>query len=244
MTFDQIVARIATDLNISAAASLVRIGEHVNLRYRYVLSEIGMNDFSRVSFEAELEPNTREQAVTSDNDPIIERIVAIYRRADSDTTPVDEHTRWVPMDDLTYEEMQEEMLRSDIATKWAKKRVGATSTTFLINSSVPNGQTVLIEGEEHSSELAGDDVPAFPESFHNILVLGGKVDELRKMEKYPMADRLEGQPLANGLPALPGTFFGDLARLKLKTTLMAYGDIRQGKHGRLNFQRPGRRGRW
>ncbi len=233
MTFDEIVAAIATDLNLSAPAALVRIGTHVNLRYRYVLSELGMNDYSRVSFTADLEPGTREQEVTEDNDPVIERIVAIYRRADpDDDTVTDAEARWVPLDDLTYEEMQEELPREDLATKWARKRVGALSTTFILNSSIPNGQTVLIEGEEHSSELSGDDQPAFPASFHNILVLGGKVDELRKMEKYPMADRLEGSV------EKPGTFFGDLARLKLKAAMVAYGNIKQGKHGRLDSAWP------
>lgn len=238
MTFDEIVSAVCVDLNISAQDSIDRVGRHVNLRYRFVLSEIGMNDFSRVSFEADLEPGTRDQEVASDNDPVIERVVAIWRQPDTD--PPDPEAQWVPMGQVTWEEILSEVPRSNDATKWAKKRVGALSTQFRINSDIPDGQTVLIEGEEHSSELSGDDVPAFPESFHNILVNGAKCDELRKMEKIVLADRLEGNPQEN--PAKPGTFFGDLARLKLKTALMAFGNIRQGEHSTF-ARRPWQRGR-
>lgn len=228
MTFDQIVGQVCTDLGITAPDSIDRVGSHVNNRYKNVLSDLGMNDFSRVEVEVTLEGNTREQEYASD-DPRIERIVAIYKRVTTSDTGTGSDDNWVALDQLTYNEMKEEVPSEGEPTSWAKKRVGSGSTIFLIDSTIPNGYNVLIEGEETASELEGDTEPAFNTMFHDLLVFGAKADEYDKMKDAA------SQALSKKFET---KFTTQMNKLRLKTTMMAYGNIIQGKHPRTASRRP------
>lgn len=219
MTFDDIVDMVCLDLNITSPSSITRVGTHVNRRYQQVMDALGMNVFARVSFDLELEPGTRTQTLDETTTPVVQRIVSLYRQGDASDN-------LCPLDELTFEEMQHEIPGTGDATKWSRVRMGPTSTTFMLNSTVPDGQTLMVEGEEHASVLADDDVPAFTESFHDVLVFGAKADELRKMEKFPLAKEFEGDERN---PSGSYNFQGRLAQLRLKSILMQHGNIVQGK---------------
>jgi hypothetical protein len=226
MTFDEMVARVAGRVNQTSTTALARIGENLNIRYRRVMAALGMNVFARQSFVAELEPNTNEQVYDDSNPIVLERIVSLYVQDSADARPR-------ALDQLSFDEMQTEIPTEDVPTKWAIKRVGARSTTFLINSTIPNGQAVIIEGEETTSELSTDMEPSFPEAFHEMLVLGALADEYYKLatgnaNALSMARQFDGN--AKEPESTPNSFEGMLAQLRLKMALAAHGNIQQGKH--------------
>lgn len=228
MTFDEICGLIATDLNIIAPTSLDRIGLHVNRRYRRVMNALGMNDVTRVEVEFPLTAGQQNQMYDLDN-PVIERILSIWRQGDSTHAPGVYNQ---PLDQLSFDEMKEVVPTEADPTKWSKVRVSDAATSFKIDSTIPDGFTVLVVGEEQTLDLDGSQTPSFPEGFHDLLYIGGKVDELRKLKdaaSLSLARELEGN--AQNPAATPGTFYGMLAELKLKMTLASFGNIVQGKHG-------------
>lgn len=224
------------DLNLTSSEAQYRVGIHLNLRYKQVLSELGMNDFTRVMPEVELAAGTQLQEY-ADEDPIIERIVNIFRQDDGPTG------RYIPLTQITYDEMQEKPPTTDVPRFWCRKRQSALSTIFMIDSTIPDGQNVFIEGEEHASELADDAEPAFSESYQDILIFGAKADEYRKQKdaaSLQLAQQFEGS--SERPDSTPNSFWGRMAKLKLKQALMAYGDIYQGKT-RFDTRLPWMRGR-
>lgn len=179
MTFDEIVSLVASDLNLTADTAITRIGLHTNRRYRRVTTRLGMNVFRRIEIEFACAIDQSLQTVTD-----IERITAIFNITDPLVRPR-------ALEEISYDEMKQEVPRDDTPTRWAKQRMRASETDFLLNSTVPDALTLLIEGEEIASTLSGDDEPAFNESYHDVLVFGAKADELRKMEKQSLARDME-----------------------------------------------------
>lgn len=214
MTFDEIVAMIALDLNIATTntVSFTRIGTHVNRRYRQVMRRLGMNVFSRGEFDFDCVPGTALQTIPDDNDPVITRVVSVFYQADATTRPR-------ALIELSYDEIKQMVPTTDIPTHWAPQKMGSDTVTFRINSTVPDGLTLIIEAELSKSTLAGSDVPEFSEEFHEILVKGGKADELLKMEKPTLSRVLKDE------------FIEDLNELSLKAVIGAHADIVQNKYG-------------
>lgn len=221
MTFTEIVADVARDLNLRGDETLTRIGASVNHRHRRILRALGMNVYSRIEVDVDLAAGTQDQIYDLD-DPVLCRLVALYYKpAATATNPNPKSTM---LDELTFEEMKEVVpTEDDVPQSWCKVRVGANWTQFKIDSTIPNGATVTVEGEEVPSQLEGDMPPYFDENFHEMLVVGAKADECARM-KTP-----EGRALAKDFNA---DFDNSLGELRLKQTLMAGGLIRQGKHGK------------
>lgn len=211
MTFTDIVAMAATDLNITQASSITRIGTHVNRRYRKIMRRLGLSVFSRVEFDFVCTPGTQTQTVLSSNTPVITRIVNIFYQP----TPT---TKARKLEEYTYDELRVMIANVDPPRYWAKKKMASETVTFMIDSTVPNGLTLALECEATKSTLAGTDVPGFSEEFHEILVVGAKADELLKMEKPTLAREFKTQ------------FEEDLNELAYKAVVGAALDIVQNKH--------------
>jgi hypothetical protein len=187
MTFDDIVDTIAKDLKLTSDDARASIGVHVNRRYRRVTAFLAMNVFRRVDVDFACTPGTQQQTIQPVVFPEflgIERITGIFYQVSATSSAT-------PLDEITYDEMKTEVPTLGIPTKWAKKRMGSNYTDFVINSTVPNGLTLQIEGEECASDLADDVEPAFSESYHDILIFGAKADQLRKLEKQLLARDME-----------------------------------------------------
>jgi hypothetical protein len=219
MTFTEIVDMVALDLNIATTKteSITRIGTHVNRRYRVIMRRLGLNVFSRAEFDFDCTPATNIQTVLANNDPVITRIVSIWYQAP--TTPPEPEARAVPLEQLSADEMRSTLVGDGIPTKWCRFKEGSETVTFKINSTIPDGLTLILEAELTKSTLAGTDVPDFSEEFHELLVIGAKADELRKMEK----------------PSLAREFLKDFEdgvnELSLKAVIGAHQDIVQNKYG-------------
>lgn len=210
MTFDEIVDMVAKDMGITAPASITRIGTHVNARYRKVMRRLGLDVYSRVELDFDCQAGSREQEVVDDNVPSVQKVKAVWFQPSTSS-------RFIPLDDLTYDEMMERVVGTGDPTAWAPKRMGAHNIVFLLDSTVNLGCSLVLECEEVASTLSGDDEPGFLVAFHEMLVKGAKGDEYAKMEKFAAAKTFKDE------------FEIDLNELSLKTVLSAHKTIQQGK---------------
>lgn len=216
MNFTEIVNMVKSDLNLTQAVSIARIGGHVNRRYRKVMRRLGLNVFSRAEFDFDCLDGSQEQTVDANNDIVIERIVSIFYQIPF--APGDIPTRARALDEITYDEMRTVVpMDGDAPRRWAKKKMGSTEVTFLLDT-IPSDLTIILECESVKSELSGNDEPEFFESFHELLVDGAKADELRKLEKPALARDFEV------------AFKEALDELALKAVLAAHMDVVQNKN--------------
>lgn len=203
MTFDEIVADVCGRLDLTSPDAITRVGLRVNRRYRRITSSIGLMSTRRVSNTFVTAIGTRVQSITG-----VEKIFAI-QNADIPNSP--------PLRELLYEEMLETIPTVGPPTAWAVRRVGASSVVVVFDSSFAVSSTLTIDGEETASTLSGTQIPAFPESFHDVLVFGALADELRKKEKINLARDADSE------------YDRILGELRLHIALTGLGDIVQGK---------------
>lgn len=173
MTFDEIVSDVAGRVNVTQASGITRIGTHVNRRYRRVTSSIGLIDFRRTQILFPVTTLTRTQTITG-----IEKVISVVNASVSNGTPLDE---------ITYEEMLEVVPTTGGPSCYAVKRLGASSVVLVFDSTFAAATNLSVEGEEIASTLSGSQIPAFSESYHDVLVFGALADEQRKMEKISLA---------------------------------------------------------
>lgn len=210
--------QVCNDLNLRGDDTIARVGDKVNARYREVVRRLGMNVYTRVEVDIQLEGGTQDQIYDLD-DPVIGRIVALYYTPDPTTSNPNPKAKM--LDELTFEEMKEVVPTTDTPRRWCKVRVGSNWTQFKTDSTVPNGATLTVEGEEVPSVLEGDAEPQFESLYHDILVYGAKADELSKQKDA--SARAAATDWNN-------KFTLELNNLALKQALMAGGVIKQGKH--------------
>ncbi len=82
MTFTEVVAKIADRLNLTSPASLVRIGEEVNERYREVLSGVGLQGSVRTTASATVTVGSRYLTFTC------EKIFDIFDQSGRNVTSI------------------------------------------------------------------------------------------------------------------------------------------------------------
>lgn len=176
MTFDEIVSDVAERLNLTSTEAIARIGRRVNRRYRRICVRIGLVSFRRSSSSVTVTPATRDQTFTG------EKVLSIK---------VSGATK--PLDSVSYAEMQEIIPTTGNPTCWAVKRAGATSQVIQFDATMDSGLDLIVEVEDVGSTLSGSQVPAFPESWHDVLIFGTLADELRKKEKVALARDAEAE---------------------------------------------------
>lgn len=203
MTFDEIVSDICGRLDLTTADAIARVGLRVNRRYRRVTTSIGMVSTRRVSNAFAVTIGMRVQVITN-----VEKIFAI-QNADISNSP--------PLREMLYEEMLMTIPTTGAPRAWAVRRVGASTVTVVFDSTFATATNLTIDGEETASTLSGSQIPAFPESFHDLLVFGAVADELRKKEKIALARDADLE------------YERILGELRLHIAISGFGDVVQGK---------------
>lgn len=186
MTFDQIVQKVKDKLNLTSTDATDRIGERVNELYRAVTSSIGLETSRRV-----------ETSVTYDSDVDVTLPLITVTGMEKILTVRLETTGNVPktLEERTYDDikgLQTVPPHNQDPQAWAVFREDYNSVEIIIDA-FPDGTpfTLQFEGIENASTLTGSNVPAFPESFHDLLVEGARAEELLKMEKPGLAQIAE-----------------------------------------------------
>lgn len=176
MTFTEIVTEVTSDLNLTSSTATTRVGRKVNIRYREVMSSLGLLRSRRGSNTQASVAGTNLITFTGLNK--VTRVLNLT--AGSGVTATKEELEQVEWDEI--EEMT--IPSSDSPTKWAVKTAG--SITVIVAFDVAfTGTSVSLRADGYAtlSDLSGATEPAFPNDFHDALVWLVKADEYMKMEK-------------------------------------------------------------
>lgn len=210
MTFTTIVATVQDRLNLTSSASATRIGEFVNERYRHLTASIGLITSRRETGTLVVNPTL--VLVYPDLPEItillMEKILKITLLSDGGVKVLPEKT---------FDDISNMNTNTALPQCWAVKLVEAHQVTIILDA-VPltTPFTLGIEGYAQADVLSGSVEPAFPESFHDILIHGAMADELKKMEKPQLAQLAENK------------FETRLSDLRMFIAKSAYVDIVQG----------------
>lgn len=200
MTFDEIVSDVAGRLNLTTPDAITRIGLRVNRRYRRIAVSIGLITLRREVNSFSVVAGLRDQDIPG------EKVLSITLAG---------QTR--PIDAMLFNEMQETVPTTGAPRRWAVKRQNASTVTVRFDSTMDSGQDMTVEVEAAGSTLVGSAIPAFPESWHDILVYGALSDELNKKEKTKLGNDAEA------------TYATMLSELRLHIAVNGYVDQQQGK---------------
>lgn len=205
MTFTQIQTEILDRLNLSSSTATSRIGRAINRKYRLVTSAIGLELSRRASVQATVTIGVSELVWTN-----TEKIVNVFNRS------VSPYRR---LDEMTVDELRavQPFTASDSPTQYAILSQTSDTITILLNCIPQTAFALYADIYQAVSDLSGVNEPAFPESFHDVLIEGVLSDELRKMEKPQLAQIAQNE------------YDRILSDLKFWVAKSAYLDMYQGK---------------
>jgi hypothetical protein len=206
---NELVEYVAADLNTPSQEIKTRIGHELNVRYKQVTSSIGLIPTRRVEREASTTPDDRFVTFAD-----IEKLDAVFRK----TSDVDPGANSILLSEVTSDEMEKLSVRDDPPTKFCIHTVDPTSVTIKIDCLPVDPTTLYASGLANASTLTNNDQPAFPESFHDILIHGVKADEYRRREKFQLAKECEM------------LFMQRLSDLRMFLAKSAYLDLYRGKN--------------
>lgn len=180
MTFTEIRDKVADRCNLSSPTALTRIGDSINEKYKKVATSIGLQTTSRgVATAATVIGN---RLLTFGPAPVkVQKIYAIYDAA----SPLP------PLRNISFEEMRQRRVGSGKAKAYAVAAMSSDSVTVVFDNTPSAIMTWTADVEVNVTTLSGVQVPAFAESFHDILLYAAMAIELEKMEKYEAAKALE-----------------------------------------------------
>lgn len=227
MTFDEIVAVVATELNLTSATAITRIGKSVNRGYKEICTDpmiaidtVGEQLGVQVSTVVGAQQLTWSNLTTT---PVVSvgKILRIYNPVSTPATPLFEST----VDEIT-----NTTVTGDPAQRWAPLARGALSVTVLLDSIPASIYALQADVLTNTATLSGTQIPAFSENFHDILVTYGKWQELKKMQNY--AGAKEEEILYHGIPTPDGRYSGGrLSELRLFLASSMHRKVYQGKTG-------------
>ncbi len=175
MTFTEIVNEVSGRMNLTSTAAIARIGANVNIRNRQVCTALGLDTSGRA-------PAT--QAATIGNRYVT---FANTLKIFNITHPANP----LPLGEITVDEMRNRLAAANPPTEYAIYRQREDSITILLDGVPLTAYVLTADILEKTATLSGSSEPAWVENYHDILVDGAIVTELRKMEKYQMANDLD-----------------------------------------------------
>ncbi len=189
MTFTEISTEVCEDLAITATASVARVGREINIRYRGIVSSLGLKNSMFGSNTQASVAATNEITFTSLNK--ITRVVNLT--AGSGVTATVQELK-----EVTWDEIREMTIpNSNSPTKWASKTIGSITVVVAFDVAFTSTAVSLrADGFAPTTTLSGSTEPIFPQNFHDILVWGVKADEYMKMEKPALAKYCEAKAAA------------------------------------------------
>lgn len=184
MTFTEIQTEIDEDLNLTSATAVARVGREINIRYRGLVSSIGLKTSKFGSNTQASVAATNEITFSSLNK--VTRVVNLTAGSGV-TATVGE------LAEVTWDEIRELTIpSSNTPLRWATKIAGAITVVVAFDVAFTSTAVSLrADGFAPMTTLSGATEPIFPQEFHDILVWGVKADEYMKMEKPAMAKYCE-----------------------------------------------------
>lgn len=175
-------------LNLTQTAARTRIKYELNLRYREIVTSLGLGLVRRgliqvSSVTSQAEYDTIDTGTSSLK--IIKPISVMWNPTPTllGQVTLQQLRKWDP--DLSQEGTPQ---------VWALVAMGATSCTIRLwpQPDVTTANCIIIDGLLIGTDMSADaDVPAFPEDFHDVLERMVIADELDKQEKPNLAAKQE-----------------------------------------------------
>jgi hypothetical protein len=209
VTANELVEYIEEDLNTPSQEAKARISHSLNMRYKQVTSAIGLIPTRRIEVEAAASPDDRFVTFAD-----IEKLDAIFYKSND----VEVDAKPTTLREVTNDEMLALPIRSEPPTKFSIYNVGPTSVTIKMDCVPVDSFILYAHGLATATTITNNDQPAFPESFHDILIHGVKADEYRRREKAGLAKESEI------------LFQQRLSDLRMFIAKSAYLDVWRSKH--------------
>lgn len=209
MEFDEIVEDVMGQLNLSSTEAEERVGKLVNRYYKRVTSSLGIATVARRVFDVEGLTTLASAEVAFE---LMEKVTRVWYLSDGVKQFLDEKT----LDELR----DEDPPSGDTPSRYAVVSRSATTVTILLDELAETEYSLFADGYQPADVLADDDEPAFPESFHDILVYGPLKDEARHLNQTELARDAKTE------------YEDRLSGLRMEVAKSAYLRIRQGDRPR------------
>lgn len=169
MTFDELVVEVSARLNLVSAEAMTRIGREINVRYREVTGELGLQTSRRTTVS--------QDTTIGDRFVTFHDVEKLYDVFDDEDPPS-------MLTQVTFTELRDRAAQSgDLPKDYAVAMSDARSVTIFLDKTPETAYTLNADAQSVAAVLADEDEPAFPESFHDVLIEGVIAVELRKQEK-------------------------------------------------------------
>lgn len=205
MTADELVVHMMDALNLTSPEASTRINRSLNVRYKRVTSAIGLITSRRSTVSKTATIGSSQFTFSG-----VEHLDVVYRKVG---------TRNIPLIEITDDEMLDRTTRSEPPRVYSVTTVNPQTITITVDCTPTTEFTLYAHGLAILPVLSGSASPAFPESFHDVLIHGVLADEYRKMEKMQYSKDAEMD------------YERRLSDLKMFIAKSAYMDIYAGKHG-------------
>lgn len=181
MTFTELRAEIMDRLNLSSPEASTRIGRAINRKYRRITTSIGLQLSRRTTVQQLV--TISSAFITLSN---VEKVISVTNK---NTTPYRQLT------EVTIEELRagEPYSLGDTPTMYSINSIGSDFVVIEINRIPQTAYALYADVHQAVVDLSGTNEPAFPESYHDVLIEGVISDELRKMEKPALAGIAESE---------------------------------------------------
>ena len=206
MLFTDLRTEILDRLNYTSTDSTTRVGRLINKVYREIGTAIGLSFSRQTNTSITVTTGTADQTFTA-----TEKVLQVWT-LDSDSNPS------ILSEVLPPELREEAAPSSDEPHRYAIISTTSNTVKIRLDAKPATAYTLYADIIGEVADLSGSNEPAFPESFHDIIIEGVLKDEYRKLEKLQLARESERQ------------FEKRLSDLRMFMAKSNYLDIQQGKN--------------
>lgn len=204
MTRSEIVTEIKDRLGYTSTTADTRVIRAVQRIYRTVTSSIGIRKARYTNATKVVTVGDPEVTFTA-----VEKIYQVWRQTSGGKPIV---LSKVPIERLRESTAGD----SDGAFNYAEKSITSNTVTIRLDATPATAYTLYADVLSEINDLGSSDEPAFPESFHDILIEGVLRDEYRKQQQVQLARDTEV------------TYQQRISDLRMFLATDAYMDIQQG----------------
>lgn len=174
MTFAEIQTAVGDYCMLTSGPALARVGAAINRHYRRITASIGLDPTRYVS--RAMTTTNGVGTVTFSSIEKIDRVVDV-------TTA----SAIVLLQEVSVHELRSTQPGTSAPQRWAFLNSDADSVTILLDTLPQTAYSLRADGWTTLADLTASDEPAFPESYHDILVWAVISEELLKKEKDKLA---------------------------------------------------------
>lgn len=178
MTFTELKAKVKDYCNLTSPEADARVGRSLNAEYRRITSSLGLDATRFVTRTASTVVNQAYATFTS-----IEKIDRALDVTHADALRL--------LREASMQELRSQQPVSGPPTRYAIRNTSADGITVLLDTLPDAVYSLQADGMTTLSDLSAAGEPAFPESFHDILVWFVIAEELLKKEKVDLAREYE-----------------------------------------------------